>query len=466
MRASIWVTILVAIAVLVAVVLVGQSLIQPNRPLITHAAFSLDRITPNADGNEDVTNFSYGISRNAQVSLVFQSSDGTNFVFRQNEARIAADYTVAFSGVVGGYKLPNENITGEIERRLMPNGQYTWHLQAKDSTTGETAEQTGELEIADAGSKLPEMTGFTLDRHEFSPNQDGIADRVIMNLNLVKSVDSLTVSLQGADGQSIFIPEILSGRKPGQAGQHFFDYDGGIERGVEPPPNGDYTVVAVAQDLEGQRISQTAKLTINNGGVPQAEIAPQPTNIDVVFAPQPYDSKYAVSAAQSGELLASPTFDKDLGFSTVSMPVGDMLVFKLTVRNYGKVAIRTSGPWPGTVYDDNQVWGATGVYEQSGSFRVGIMCSTSETNWPWRWAVGSPDTLTKETDPQNGNVYYYLPAGGQSEVWGAVRMTQFIKARNPQQCWAGLIHEDVEVVNQRVGARDILLVQTDTSAGG
>ena len=43
------------------------------------------------------------------------------------------------------------------------------------------------------------------------------------------------------------------------------------------------------------------------------------------------------------------------------------------VDNYGKVAIRTSGPWPGTVYDDTQVWGATGVYEQSGSFRVGMM---------------------------------------------------------------------------------------------
>jgi hypothetical protein len=466
MRASIWVTILVAVAVLIAVVLVGQSLIQPNLPLITHAAFSLDRITPNADGDEDVTNFSYGISRNASVSLTFQSTDGTNFVFRQNEARIPADYTVAFSGVVGGYKLPDENVTGEIERRLIPNGQYIWHLQAKDSVTGETAEQTGKLEIADAGSQLPEMKDFTLDRREFSPNQDGIADRVIMNLNLTKPVDSLTVSLQGSNGQSIFIPEILSGRKPGEAGQHFFDYDGGIERGVEPPPNGDYTVVAVAQDLEGQRISQTAKLTINNGGVPQAEIAPQPTDIDVVFAPQPYDPKYAISSTQAGELLASPTFDKDLGFSTVSMQVGDMLVFKLTVRNYGKVAIRTSGPWPGTVYDDNQVWGATGVYEQSGSFRVGMMCSTSETNWPWRWAVGSPETLTKETDPQNGNVYYYLPAGAQSEVWGAVRMTQFIKARNPQQCWAGLIHEDVEVVNQRVGARDILLVQTDTSTGG
>lgn len=466
MRASIWATILSALVVLLGVVFVGQSLIQPNRPLITHAAFSLERITPNADGDADVTDFSYGISRNAQVSLTFQATDGTNFVFRQDEARIPSDYTVAFSGVVGGYKLPGEPTTGEIERRLIPNGQYTWRLQAKDTVSGETAQQTGTLEIADAGSQLPEIAGFTLDRPEFSPNQDGIADRVIMNLNLTKPVDSLNVYLEGSDGQSIFIPEILSGRKPGEAGQHFFDYDGGIERGVQPPPDGAYTVVAVAQDLEGQRISQTSKLTITNGGVPQAEIAPQPTGIDVIFASQPYDAKYVVSSTSAGELMPAPNFSKDLGFSMVSMQVGDMLIFKLTVRNYGKVAIRTSGPWPGTVYDDNQVWGSTGVYEQSGSFRVGIMCSTSETNWPWRWGVGSPDKLTQEVDPQNGNVYYYLPAGAQSEVWGAVHMTQLIKARNPQQCWAGLIHEDVEVVNQRVGARDILLVQTDVATGG
>ena len=69
MRASILVTILIALAVLVGVVLVGQSLIQPNLSLITHAAFSLERITPNADGDSDITEFSYGISRNAATKI-------------------------------------------------------------------------------------------------------------------------------------------------------------------------------------------------------------------------------------------------------------------------------------------------------------------------------------------------------------------------------------------------------------
>jgi hypothetical protein len=36
-----------------------------------------------------------------------------------------------------------------------------------------------------------------------------------------------------------------------------------------------------------------------------------------------------------------------------------------------------------------------------------------------------------------------------------------IEARNPQNCWAGLIHEDVGIalINQNVGARSVELVE-------
>jgi hypothetical protein len=61
-------------------------------------------------------------------------------------------------------------------------------------------------------------------------------------------------------------------------------------------------------------------------------------------------------------------------------------------------------------------------------------------------------------------VYYYLPAGARAVVWGAVRLTQ-IEVRNPQNCWAGLIHEDVAIsqLNDYVGPRRIFL--TDPDAG-
>jgi hypothetical protein len=318
-------------------------------------------------------------------------------------------------------------------------------------------EKSGQLVIEQAGSTLPQITGFSVSPQKFSPNQDGIEDRVQISAYLTKPSD-LTVRLIGDDGQEIFIPERDGGRAPGEVGRHEFDYDGGIDRGVEPPPDGEYMIVVSAQDAEGQRIRLTSALRIETGGEPQAEIAPQADGVDVMFASMPYDEQYFTSNDQEGTPLPFPSNQQDLGFSAVTMPVGDLLIFRLTVENYGKVPIRTSGPWPGTVYQWDQVWGAMGIYEQSGSWRVGIRCSTSTVDWPYRWAIGSPDSLTQVIDPQNGNTYYYLPAGARSEVWGAVRMTSLVKARNPQQCWAGLIHEDVEVVNLRVGARDIELV--------
>jgi hypothetical protein len=145
--------------------------------------------------------------------------------------------------------------------------------------------------------------------------------------------------------------------------------------------------------------------------------------------------------------------------NTITMPVGDLLVFKLTVENYGEVPVRTQGSLPGTVYDWDQRSATFGEYDESGAWRVGIDCDTAEADYPWRWALGDADSLIEEVDPNTGNTYYYLPPHSRSVVWGAVRMTT-IETRNPQNCWAGLIHEDVEVTdtNRVVGPRQIELV--------
>ena len=462
MRVSIWVTVLVAVLALALVLIVGQLLIKPDLPLITQASFSLDTLTPNADGESDVSEFSYTLSRSAKVSLSFEAEDGTTYYFRKDELRGPQEYSVLFSGVVDGFLLPSESTEGTIERRLIPDGTYMWKLQGVDEN-GSQDEIIGTLQIQSAGSQLPNITGFSVSPSVFAPNQDGIADRVYITTYLTKAAD-LTVKLVGTEGQEILIAERDTGREIGDVGRHDFEYDGGIDRGVEPPADGDYRVVATAQDAEGQRISYSLPLTIVSGGTPKAEIAPQPSGIDVDFMSLPYDSVYFSASNQLGERLALPDNLSDLGFTSLTMPVGDMLVFKLMVENYGTVPIRTSGPWPGTVYQWDQVWGAMGVYEQSGSWRVGLRCSTSTVDWPYRWAIGSPETLQAVLDEQTGNTYYYLPPGESSVVWGAVRMTELIAARNPQQCWAGLIHEDVAVVNQRVGARDITLFQPETAS--
>ncbi|MBL8165546.1 MAG: hypothetical protein JNJ61_26420 [Anaerolineae bacterium] len=459
MRVSVVITLVAALLALAAVLLVGQALLQPDLPLITAAGFSTETITPNADGDGDVAEFSYTLTSNAQVTLAFEAQDGTVYYFRQDEPRTPGEKRVLFSGVVDGFTLDGETVSGQVLRRLIPNGSYTWRLTATDTASGETMEQSGTLVIADGESQLPEIISFTVSPDVFTPNQDGIADRTQINVYLPKAAE-LAVYLEGPDGQQIYVPERDEGRALGEPGRHLFDYDGGIDLGVQPPPDGTYTVVAVAQDDEGQRVQQTATLLVQGGGDPQAEIAPQASGADVAFAVVPYEERYFTSADVQGDLVALPDDPQDLGFSSITMPVGDLLVFRLTVENYGSVPIRTSGPGPGTVYEQDQVWGAMGVYEESGAWRVGLNCSTSTRDFPWRWAVGTPENLQAVVDEVSGKTYYYLMPGTQSVVWGAVRMTNLIEARNPQQCWAGLIHEDVEVSvrNARVGARDIELI--------
>jgi hypothetical protein len=455
--------IIAAVVGMAAVLIAGRVLLQPNLPLITEAGFSPGVITPNADGEDDVTLFQYSLSRSAHVTMTFESSEGETYVFRQDEARIPDDYQVLFSGVVDGYTHEGEEIAGEVLRRLIPDGEYTWWLTALDSATGEQDERSGTLTVQDADSPLPEITTFSIWPDVFTPNQDGINDRTEISVFLEKGAN-LQVYLIGEDGEKIYVAPRQEGRKPGEAGRHLFDYEGGVDLDADPPPDGLYTVVVQAQDDEGQIIQQTGQLEIRNGGKPLAEIVPQTVGVDVVFDVQPYDERYFTSADGLGDLVAPPDDVQDNSLTALQLPLGDMLVFKLTVENYGKSPIRTSGPPPGTVYQQWQRASTMNAFDEAGAWRVGIDCSTAETDYPWRWALGTDDDLYEEFDPYSGNTYRYLPAGVRVVVWGAVRMTE-IEALNPQNCWAGLIHEFVEVSirNTNVGSREVLLVDPNTS---
>src|SRR5262249_39784612 len=98
----------------------------------------------------------------------------------------------------------------------------------------------------------------------------------------------------------------------------------------------------------------------------------------------------------------------------------------------------------------------------TGAWRVGLQCERSESSLPWRWALGSEDQLTKVE--RDGETFWYLMPGKQAVVWGAVRMTRLIKTRNPQECWAAMIHEDgaVPPLQSHVGAIDVELTPSTT----
>ena len=450
---------LAAAAGIALVIVVGSLLLSPPLPLILYARFDREQISPDADGDNDLAIFQYSLSRPATIDLSLTSESGKTFYFREGQVRDDDEYSVIFSGIVDGFLLEDEEVYGSIERRLLPNGSYTWRLQATNDA-GETASESGTLGIAAAETPLPIMSEFTVSPPKFSPNQDGINDRVQINVYLEKDVDSLDVFLVGPSGARIPISARVEERQYGEAGRHRYDYEGGIDLGVDPPPDGTYQVVALAQDATGQRIRQEAPLTIEIGGKPYAEIKPQFIGVDVVFDVQAFSDSLFTSRQQQGDLLDIPEDWEALAYSqSISVPKGDMLVYRLTVENYGDVPIRTTGPPPGTVYQQEQQSATLGWFDESGAWRIGIQCETSLVSYPYRWAIAAQDDLVKVFDEASGNTYSYLPAKARSVVWGAIRMTT-IEARNPQNCWTGLIHEDVAISlrNNNVGMRSIMMV--------
>lgn len=388
-----------------------------ERPLLSEVSFSKDLITPNADGKDDVLRIQYRLSRSARLSIYFLDEAGNRYVFRDREPRAPTGerepYSVYFSGVVQGYTLPGENFEGfTVVQRVLQDGVYTWVVEATDDA-GHTERVTGTLTVAEADTVLPELRNFTVSPPVFTPNRDGISDRARLNVFVTKPYATLLVYLVGADGTRYHIAEDeRSPARPGERGLHTFDYDAGVDLGADPPPDGTYTVWAEVQDAVGQRVVATSTLTIKNGGVPRAYI-----------------------------------LNGEVEWSARSVALGETLWFTLTVENDSPVPIRTSGPPPGTVYDSDQNYATLGETIQSGVFRVGIHCENALINYPWRWAVGDSSVLVKDEEG-----HLYLPPFTRAVVTGGIRFVSVEGKRNPQYCWAGLIHEDVEIsqVNDRV----------------
>lgn len=447
-------TVTVTLMALAVVGVAGYLILRPPVALLSGAEFEHTQISPNADGVDDVTVIRYSLSRPARVSIYLENASGQRYYFRENERRSSGDFQVAFSGVVAGYTLPGEEIPGIVERRLIPNDQYTWVIEAVGD--GETKRATGSLAVVNGDSALPLISVFEINPLTFTPNQDGIHDRVNVNIYLEKPVETLNVYLEDTKGERYYLPEREEGREAGDMGSHEFDYDGGVDQGMMPPPDGSYSIYAVAQDAEGQRIVRQSELTIEDGGLPKVEIVPQTTGATVFFDGVPYQEDYFTDVETQGTAISKPEgIASEL--TTLTMLQGDLLVFKLTVSNYGTTPIRTAGPFPGTIYHFDQTTRSMGAYEESGAWRVGLNCDTALSDFPWRWALAPMNELTPVFDEASGETYYYLLPGQRAEVWGGVRLTELVEARNPQFCWAGLIHEDVETFQTRVGAREIEL---------
>lgn len=287
---------------------------------------------------------------------------------------------------------------------------------------------------------MPELRKFTVALPEFTPNQDGLADRTGVSYYLNKDVDNVLVYLYHPDRPDVKFPleEQERTEAAGAEGSHYYDYDGGVDRGADPPADGTYVVVGEARDLVGHHVVVSDTLTIKEGGKPRA---------DVVNGTIHWGG--AVRSLEGTEMY---------------LPLGATLVFTTYIENYGRVPIRTSGPPSGTHYRSDQNYNTLALemddeswHQQAGVWRFGVNFDVSESDFPYRWAVGKDDELRCEMI--EGREQCFLDPGKRGTVTGSIEMVGPFP-RDAIFAWGGLIHEYVGI-NAENNFVDRIIVHID-----
>ncbi len=364
-------------------------------------------ISPNADGVDDVARITYNISRECSIYIYFIDAQGRKYHFREGNRRSPGEYEALFGGA--------------IEGQVLPDGQYTYVVEATDDATGQTERVEGLLTVSNADSAGPELENFTVFPQVFTPNQDGINDRIAINFRLLEQAE-VEVYLRDEQGsrypvglpktrwdEEEFDLENSPSKVELEPGIWEYDYDGGIDLGASPPPDGEYTVVAVAIDQAGNQAVKEAPLTIEDGGLPLGEI-------------------------------------RTAEFHPTVVPLGGTLTLTVTVENVGAIAIRTKGPASGTTYSTSENFNTLGFYEEPGIFRVGVDFegNSQGRRYPYRWQLGREEDLDERII--NGQRYLYLLPGQRVTVVGHVTIIDEPPKINPYY-WVGLVHEHVRIVN-------------------
>jgi hypothetical protein len=293
---------------------------------------------------------------------------------------------------------------------VLPDGVYTVTVDARDSV-GQREQTHARLVIVKGDSTPPGFGDFSVftpafdqkvqatrptNRVIFTPNRDGISDRIAVSYYLTKeaTVEIYLIRPDDPDHRKYPIAEKAK-LKPGR---HDHDYEGGVDLGNSPPPDGEYLVVGEAIDAIGNHVVVTRPLTIRDGGVPLAQI-------------------------------------KSSKIEPTVVPLDGLLRIEVVVENVGTVPIRSKGPYSGTVYTTEENYNTKGFYEEPGVFRVGadFEGNSAGRKYPFRWGFAN-DTLRP---------------GETQTIVGYIRIVN----RPPKVAlyfWTGLEHEQVRTVNDKV----------------
>lgn len=412
---------------LAAAALLSTGCISLFRPLLANVSVEPALISPNADGSDDVTRIRYTLGRNADLSITFTDAAGQAFAFRARRPRSAGEYEVLWGGVVNQLRVLDGAAGRQaVDSWVLPDGAYTWAITAAEAN-GSSQQITGTITLQGGDTELPLLNNFMVVPQEFRPNQDGLRDDwVSISYYLTKPADAVNVYLVHPAQPDVkyYLPESERVIKPGEMGYHEYRYEGGVDKGAEPPPDGAYTIVGEARDLAGNHVVVSSTLTIQEGGKPRADIL-------------------------QGEIEWQNEVNRVVG-----VPLGSTLCFTATVANQGTVPIRTAGPWPGQTYRFSQNYNTLAIanndkswHQQAGAWRFGVNFDTTGVDFPFRWAIGRPQDLERRVI--DGTEQYYLLPGQRGQVSGCIEFDEAPPSAT-NFWWGGLIHEFVAVANNYV----------------
>ena len=361
-------------------------------------------ISPNADGVDDLTRLHYTIAREAWVTITFESETGQKMVWRDQERRVPGEYEGWFGGVVN--------------QKVLPDGQYKVEIRAQAVAGDEEVHETVSLNVVDADTTAPEILNFEITPPIISPNRDGIRDEAVISYWLSKPMERVEVYVVSPDGERYVVPADQI-REPTEEGGHTQRFDGGVGLGAVPPEDGEYIVVAKAQDRVGASTTVSSTLRLQDGGIPLAQITRHQAE-----------------------------------FSTDILLLGETLFFTTTVTNKGSAPIRTHGPESGTIYDSRINYNNVDEPIQDGAWRLGLDFDGNPVyngrRYPYRWQIGKNDELT-EIDGE-----YYLLPGQEVIVTGGLQLFEMPPRERPG-FWIGLIHENIQFVEDFVGTQYITI---------
>ncbi|MDO8689492.1 MAG: hypothetical protein Q7R39_05690 [Dehalococcoidia bacterium] len=118
-------------------------------PVVSDMVSTYPIITPNGDAIEDETDISYALSKKATVTITAVNTQGDIYLMDPPTVRSAALYSHNWNGTSSGI--------------LLPDGEYTVHIQARD-LAGNLSEATTKIVIDSGGAPSLEITKVT-----FSP---------------------------------------------------------------------------------------------------------------------------------------------------------------------------------------------------------------------------------------------------------------------------------------------------------